>query len=273
MRLGFNGATSMKRADLPKDIEVAALAGYDALEIWGAKLEEYLRSHSVADLGRLFEESKIRPLSINSIEFITFKSGSEWDKVASACHEYCRIAQAIGCQSVVVVPSPRPAGLQDAHVARESVRALRELSSIAGGYGVSLAFEFLGFEWCSVVTLDQCSAIVDEVGRDNVGMVLDTFHFFAGGSELDSISRVNPTRLLILHMSDAEAKPRRELQDADRLFPGDGVIPLRAMLERLRRIGYDGFASVEIFRPEYWEWDPLRLAQTARQKALEVLRA
>lgn len=271
MKLGFNGATSMKCADLPKDVEIARVAGYDVLEIWGTKLREYLDSHSLAELKALFGTAGLRPYSINSIEFITFKKGAEWEKIVDACHDYCRIASAIDCQNVVVVPSPRPAEISDEEVARESVRVLKELSEIADRYGVRLAFEFLGFDWCSVTTLRQCNEIVETVDRENVGMVLDSFHFFAGGSELDSIDRVDPKKLLIFHINDAEDMPRKQLQDANRLFPGDGVIPLKEIIRRLRRIGYEGVASVELFRPEYWEWDPPKLAQTAREKALKVI--
>lgn len=187
------------------------------------------------------------------------------------CHDYCRIAGAIGCPNIVVVPSPRPAGISDEDVAHESVRVLEELSEIADRYGVRLAFEFLGFDRCSVTTLRQCNEIVKAAARDNVGMVLDTFHFFAGWSGLDSIDGIDPQKLFIFHINDAEDTPRKQLQDANRLFPVDGVIPLKEIIRRLRHIGYDGVASVELFRPGYWEWVPLKLAQTARGKTLKVI--
>lgn len=73
-------------------------------------------------------------------------------------------------------------------------------------------------------------------------MVLDTFHFFAGGSQLESIDAVDPKKLFIFHVNDAEPLPKNELQDANRLLPGDGVIPLREIVARLKRIGYDAVA-------------------------------
>ncbi len=39
----------------------------------------------------------------------------------------------------------------------------------------------------------------------------------------------------------------------------------------LKRIGYDGPCSIELFRPEYWNWDPQELAIKAREAALKVL--
>ena len=40
---------------------------------------------------------------------------------------------------------------------------------------------------------------------------------------------------------------------------------------RLKGIGYDGSCSVELFRPEYWEWDLMQLAVKARETAINVL--
>jgi len=54
-------------------------------------------------------------------------------------------------------------------------------------------------------------------------------------------------------------------------LPGMGVVPLAEICARLKAIGYDGPCSIELFRPEYWEWDPKELAVKARTEALKVL--
>ena len=66
MLLGWNGASSMK-VDLETDIEIARRAGYQFLEIWGAKLRQYLQNHTAAELGERLTEAKVKPLSINSV--------------------------------------------------------------------------------------------------------------------------------------------------------------------------------------------------------------
>jgi 2-keto-myo-inositol isomerase len=50
-------------------------------------------------------------------------------------------------------------------------------------------------------------------------------------------------------------------------------LPLNEILNALRRIGYDGGVSVEIFRPEYWEHDPFEVALHARTAVDAVLNA
>lgn len=270
MLLGFNGATTMK-ADLPTDIVVAAQAGFEALEIWAAKLDDYLADHSIDELRALFKAHGMHPASINSIERITFRDTEGHEEVKARCRELCAIAQALGCEVIVVVPSPRPEGAAWEGVKAESVTVLRGLAEIAAPYGVRLAFEFLGFADCSVNTLAGAWEIVREVDVPNVGLVIDAFHFYVGGSELSSIDGVDPAKLYIFHINDAEDRPREALTDAHRLLPGEGVIPLAEIVARLKRIGFDGLCSVELFRPEYWERAPADLAAAAKSATLEVV--
>ena len=276
MLLSINGATTMK-ATLPEDVAAARVAGFRALEIWAAKMDTYLESHSVGNLKALFDPPSasgpgLLPASINSIEFITFRPPDEYaEAVVGRCRELCALAQALGCGKIVVVPSPTPEGATWRQIRDESVRVLRELSDVAAPHGVQLAFEFLGFSWCSVRTLAQCWEIVAETARDNVGLVIDTCHFYAGGSTLDAIDPVPPQKILIFHINDVEERQLETIEDAHRLLPGEGVIPLDDVLERLKRTGFDGLCSVELFRPEYWERDPAELAAAARSATLAVV--
>jgi len=271
MLLGFNGATTMN-ADLAGDIAAAGSAGFKALEIWAAKLDDYLKDHSLDQLNALFRQHAVLPASINSIEFITFRPAEEYKAVVARCRELCNWANALGCHKIVVVPSPTPGGGASAEKIRaESVRVLRELSAIAEPYGVQLAFEFLGFSWCSVRTLAQCWDIVRETERPNVGLVIDTCHFYAGGSSLHSIEQVPAEKILIFHINDVEERPKETIEDAHRLLPGEGVIPLDDILLRLKRIRFDGLCSIELFRPEYWDRAPAELAATARAATLGLL--
>jgi 2-keto-myo-inositol isomerase len=259
------------KADLETDIRAASHAGFDLIEIWAAKLREYLKQHTPQELKQLLNEHKLRAYSINSIEHITFRSHERHTELLAECEELYRIGHEIGCGYVVVVPSPRPEGVSDDEVVVESVLVLHELSDVAARYDVKLAFEFLGFPDCSVRTLEQCREIVAHVDRPNVGLVIDTFHFYVGGSTLESIARLEPDRLFIFHLNDAEDRPRSELRDSHRLLPGLGILPLQDIWAALQRIGYNRMASVEIFRPEYWEWNPMELAVQAKAAAQQAL--
>src|SRR5262245_60604158 len=271
MKLSLNGATTMK-ADLATDIRAAAEAGFDYVEIWAAKLRRFLQEHSATDLKNLFDESGVRPLSINSIEHITFRDADAYAQIKTECEQLSAIAEVIGCPYVVVVPGklPDPEASFD-EIIDESVKVLGELAEIAAGHNVALAFELMGQADCSVQTLDLADEIVRRVDREDVGLVIDSFHFYAGGSTFDMIEALDPSRLFIFHINDAENLPREQLTDAHRLLPGLGILPLMEIIESFQRIGYDRVASVEIFRTEYWQRYPFELARESKAAIERVL--
>jgi 2-keto-myo-inositol isomerase len=259
-------------SDLETDVAAARHAGYQALELWAAKVDKFLADHPREDLKALLDNAGVSPMTLNSIEFIGFRSDAEYAAIRDRCRQLSDIAQYIGCPTIIVVPSPTPDRETPwALIVDEYVRVLRDLSGIAGAYGVRLAFEFLGFGWCSVRTPRGAWEIVQKTARDNVGLVIDAAHFYGGGGLLDEIDRLDPARVFTFHLDDLEDVPKEEISDALRLMPGLGVVPLNEICARLKAIGYDGACSIELFRPEYWDWDARQVAVKARQAAISVL--
>jgi 2-keto-myo-inositol isomerase len=260
------------KADLATDIRAAAAAGFDYVEIWAAKLRKFLLENSAANLKALFKENGIKPLSINSIEHVTLREAAAYSQIRAECEELSSIAKTIGCPYIVVVPGKLPpGGMSSYEVIEESLGVLRELASISERHGVALAFEFLGQTDCSVQTLELANEIAVKVNRRNIGLVLDSFHFYTGGSTIKMIEALDPARLFIFHIDDSENLPLDQLTDAHRLLPGLGILPLKEIIAAFRRIGYDANASVEIFRPEYWERDPFEFAREAKAAVDKVL--
>jgi 2-keto-myo-inositol isomerase len=271
MKLALNGATTM-HADLQTDIKAAKAAGFELIEIWAAKLREFLKTNTVADLKTLLDDAGLQPWSINSIEHITFRTADDYENIIKAqCEELCSIAGQIGCKYVVVVPGKLPEGLTEEQITDESIKVLNELGDIAEKYNVGLAFEFLGQTDCSVQTLDHCNKIVEKMNRANIGNVLDTFHFYAGNSTMESIDTLNPEKLFIFHINDSEDLPKEQLNDSHRLYPGLGILPLKEIKQRFDNIGYTEMASIEIFRPEYWNHDPFEVAKLSRENTIKAL--
>lgn len=270
MKIALNGATTM-HADLLTDIKAASAAGFELLEIWSAKLYEYLKTNTTADLKAALAEHNLEPYSINSIEHVTFRTPEDYAEVKAECETLSKIAGEIGCPYIVVVPGKLPEGATKEQIVAESVRVLNELAHISEQHGVSLAFEFLGQTDCSVQTLDLCNEIVEKVGRDSVGNVIDTFHFYAGNSTFEAIDSMRPEKLFIFHINDAEDLPKEQLTDAHRLYPGTGILPIAQMKEHFDKIGYNRMVSIEIFRPEYWNQDPYEVAKKAKAATEQVL--
>ncbi len=270
MKLAFHGATSM-RADLATDVAASACAGFGAIELWAGKIDAFLVTRPLAELAAMFKSHGVEPATINSIEFIAFR-GAEYEQIRVRCRSLCAVAQGIGCPTIIVVPSPTPdRAMPWQAVVDEYVTVLRDLGAIAEPYGVRLAFEFLGFGWCSVRTPRAAHEIVCRANCPNVGLVLDAAHLYAGGGLLSELDAIDPRLIYAFHLDDLEDGPKEAASDARRVLPGQGVVPLSDICAHLAGIGYDGLCSIELFRPEYWGWDPFVLAVKARQAALGVL--
>jgi 2-keto-myo-inositol isomerase len=107
--------------------------------------------------------------------------------------------------------------------------------------------------------------------KSNVGMVMDTFHFYRSQVPEQEVRAIPPEKLLLVHINDAEDLPVEQLRDVHRLHVGQGVLPLLGTLETLNGIGYNGFLSVEIFREEYWRQPVEQVVREAKSSLDSVL--
>ena len=90
-------------------------------------------------------------------------------------------------------------------------------------------------------------------GNAKVGIMMDTFHYYLSQVPDADILSIPLDKLFIVHVNDSEDRPIAELKDAHRMHVGAGILPLDHDFELIKRVGYDGFLSVEIFREEYWK--------------------
>ncbi len=268
MRLGFNGATT-QTADLATDIRIAGQAGYDVVELRDNKLDQFLTQGSLDDVRRMLRETGVAAWTINAISRVGVDGPAGTERAVARCRQLSRYAKAIECPWVLVVPGPTE-GRTDAQVMSDTVATLGKMADAAAEFGVSVAFEFMGFPWAAVRDVAGAWAVVQETNRPNLGIIVDTAHFYAGGSTLESIRQVDPKRLVVLHINDVEDVPKPDITDGHRLYPGEGIIPLQDILGAVRATGWDGVLSVELFREEYWRQDPLTVAREAKAKTLAV---
>jgi 2-keto-myo-inositol isomerase len=264
---GLNGATT-GTADLLTDLRAAREAEYDVLEIRDTKVRAYLEAGGRLEWFRTaLQEARVRVYTVNAIEHSTHVGDPDrMGPLLDRCTVFCEYARAVGAPYVVAVPSFLNEVADPERIVDDAAAALRAMADVASRFGVGIGFEFLGFQDCSVNTLAAARTVVDRAGRPNVGVVIDAFHYYAGGSTPEMLVGLDPARLFIVHLDDAEDRPRAELRDAHRLLPGDGVIPLRDLVRRIEALGYAGPWSIELFRPEYWSWDPVHLARVSREK-------
>lgn len=253
MKYALNGATVMP-LDQEEEIRSVAAAGFDAVELRAPKIAKFLEGSTLGRLRRLLEAAGLEVLSINALE--EFNTLPDEELVFEECLKMARWARELSCPCLVAVPGFAGGSKTEREVLETTRRRLDSLARIAEEFGVRVGLEFLGFSDCTVRTLTSAIEIVESIRRDNVGLVLDTFHFFLSGGPLREISKIPEGRLFLLHVNDVENRPAGELKDCHRVLPGRGVLPAAEIWRALQARELVGHASLELFRPEYWERPP-----------------
>lgn len=272
MKLCFNEATTLENSNLAKDLELCEKHGYDFIEIRTMdKLPEYLKDHTIDELAAYFNSHHIKPLALNALVFFNNRDEAGHQEIINEFKEMMEVGKKLGIQYVVAVPLVTEEKILKQNIKESCVEVLTELSDIAEPYGIRIAVEFVGHPQCTVNTFGQAYDIVESVNRDNVGLVLDCFHFHAMGSKMKDLKKADGSKIFILHMDDTEDFPIGFLTDEDRVWPGVGVIDLDGILSTLKEIGFSDVASVELFRPEYYQLDAEEAIKTAKETTVKVV--
>lgn len=250
MKACFNELTARKNGSLPADITLCGKAGFDAIELSKGNVIRYLRSGGSAEqLRDMLQEHHVQPASLNAVENITFQNKASQRMLRELTDWSCAASRAIGCDCMEVIASFGISDRSEAEIRKETICSLLSLSDIAARYDVKLALEFMAIPDSSVRSFDQCLDIIEAVDRSNVGMLLDTWHFFACGAEVDEVFQLPPSRLFMLHVSDCPARAPYETPRAESYWPGDGDAPLASILSNLQKVGYRGVCSIEAMSP------------------------
>jgi D-psicose/D-tagatose/L-ribulose 3-epimerase len=121
--------------------------------------------------------------------------------------------------------------------------SLREAAEYAAGRGIRLAVEPLNrFETDLINTTEQALQLVDLIGADNVGLLIDTFHMNIEEKSLGDAVRLAGSKVFHVQVSEN-----------DRGTPGSGHVPWAEFFTALTDINYDGQIVVESFLPSVKE--------------------
>src|SRR5262249_6333718 len=132
----------------------------------------------------------------------------------------------------------------------------RALLEAADNIGVVPQFELWGFSQ-SLHRLSECVMVAIEAAHPKACVLLDVFHLYKGGSDHRGIKLLSANAVHVLHMNDYPSQPGREqINDSYRVFPGEGVAPIKEILTLLRDAGGQKVLSLELFSRKYWEQDP-----------------
>jgi sugar phosphate isomerase/epimerase len=135
-------------------------------------------------------------------------------------------------------------------------RRLREVARVLQDHGLRLGLEYVGPKtaWASrrypfLHTLAETRELIAEIGAANVGLVLDTWHWYHAGDSAADVAALKNQEVVAVDLNDAPAGvPKDQMVDSARELPlATGVIDAAPFLRALAAIDYDGPVRAEPF--------------------------
>lgn len=256
MKLCISQATTLPAA-FADDLAAFADVGWPAAELWLTKLETHLESESLEATRRLFADRGLTPAAAAYQGGLLLSQGEQRKAHFDHYRRRLELCQALGVPTILLVAdfAQRP----DATALQRAVVSLTQAAQWAAGFDVRLALEFRGSDaFCT--SLDTALGLVNQCGEPNVGVCLDAFHYYKGPSKPEDLAGLTRETLAHVQLSDVAGVPREWMTDSDRVLPGDGDFRFGPIIDTLRRIGYDGYVSLEVTNPTLWQ---MKLTQVA----------
>lgn len=136
-----------------------------------------------------------------------------------------------------------------------AVERLRSVAEYASRRSVRIALEPINrYETDFIHSAADGLRVVEALGCDSVGLMLDLFHMNIEDASIEDGLRLAGERLWHVHVADS-----------NRRYPGSGHLDFGSIFETLDEMGYDAYVSAELL--------PLPDPDTAAQRTIEFLGA
>ncbi|WP_165965831.1 sugar phosphate isomerase/epimerase family protein [Pseudonocardia dioxanivorans] len=233
-----------------EDIEQVARTGGQGVGLWEGKFADggpAVDERVAAELAAHGLGTSIAVPALHAILSIPFdRPGVPTDPQERAdriCASIERLAR-FSPQVVAVAPGTSGVAGEPVGPLEDVLRVLPQIADTAAACGVQIGLELLAERrGATISTLPDMVAVLDEVGRPNVGIMVDVFHSWC---EPDLHARLRRYADRINSVQVCDVKPQ-ERGGFDREYPGRGRGAAVEFVATMIEVGYTGYWELEVF--------------------------
>ena len=228
-------------------------AGIGGISVWQSFLDDF----PLKDSAKMLTESRLKVVSLVRGGFFTGIDGDLRKKSIENNIRMIRQAREINAGMLVLVCGATPG--QTLRTSREQIlKGIETIIPEAEKNKVKLAVEPLHPVYSdsrsAINTLSQANDIVEKFNSPWLGVALDVYHVWWDPELYVEIERCGRNdHLFAVHLCDWRV-PTRDILN-DREIMGKGIINIQEIIDKVKRIGYNGMYEIEIFSNEYWSMD------------------
>lgn len=274
------GAIGVK-ADQRQAIDYAAKFGYDAVDADS----RFLGTLAESQLNALLDEMKSKKVTwgLAGVPVEFRKDDAAFGDSLKSFPATAGVLQRAGVTRMTTWISPGHPELTFLQNLRIHAARLRAIASVLGDHGLRLGLEYVGpkTSWTRqrypfVHSMAEMKDLIAEIGRPNVGFVLDSWHWYTAGETKKDLDTLRASQVVSVDLNDAPAGVAVDQQiDSRRELPAaTGVIDVKAFLTALKEMGFDGPVRAEPFNQPLREMPPeqaLAVTKAAMDKAFATV--
>lgn len=252
-----------------KEIQTAAAAGFTSVEIWLDTFQVFLQNSGSAHEAKQIIDG-LGVTVENAIGFAQWMVDDEQTRkeALSQLERQMGLLAQLGCHRIAAPPAGAT-GLPviNLDAITERYRVILELGERTG---VKPILEMWGGSQ-NLRKISDVLYVAAASGHKDASVLIDSFHIYKGGSSLNSLPFVGKSAIEVFHINDYPAGISPEkISEPDRVYPGDGVAPLKEMLQIIKNPEKPVVLSLEVFNESYYKQDALQVAKTglAKMKAI-----
>ncbi|WP_312239594.1 TIM barrel protein [Pantoea sp.] len=268
-----------------KPLDLLLTAGHYERRLAYETLRDYLqRPDTTSPVDALFCENDVLALgamdalreaglsmAIVGFDDIDEASAPAWQQERAAlmqeAEKLCHAAVELNCPVVQIMALTEIDALSEAERNAVLLENISAIADIGKPLGIKFQIEFVAFT--AFNSLSQALALIQQSGKDNVGVVIDFWHLHAGGkSRPEEVAAMDKNLIYGVHFCDGRAARPGEAWDEQvqrNYAPGEGEVDIPRWVEAVKATGYDGVWSPELLSPRNWELDLWEVARGCRE--------
>jgi len=227
------------KGDLEANLAKIACWGYDGVEL-------AIRDPDMVDVDKLIKSLAKERLSVPAIgtgqawgeERLSFTSDDSAVRRAAVerIKRHIFLAERLKANVIIgLIRGITPKGQSHSQSIQYLIQSLRECLDFAVSKGVRLALEPINrYETDLVNTTNEALDLIEQVGSEDLGMLLDTFHMNIEEPVIEDSIQACGKRIFHFHVADSNRK-----------YPGGGHLDFKSILTILYSTGYRSWVSGE----------------------------
>jgi 4-hydroxyphenylpyruvate dioxygenase len=240
-------ATVCLSGDLRQKIDAAARAGYDGIEIFENDLLLFDQSPRV--VRNMVEDAGLKIVALQPFRDFEGMPVDKRLKNFTRAERKFDVMEQLGTDTLLICSNVSPHAIDGM---QRSANDLAELAQQAAKRDFKIGYEALA--WGRYIKdYQQAWELVKMADQSNLGIILDSFHIFARGLDLSTITDIPGNKITLVQIADAPRLDMDVLQWSRhfRCFPGQGDFPVVDFMQTVTKTGYEGYVSHEIFNDEF----------------------